>query len=158
MTTLPRTALPDKHFTATGFVVRDCKVLLVNHRKLKMWLPVGGHIEPGEDPEQALHREVREETGLEVEIVAETMRFATGLAKGLPRPETILLETIGPGHFHIDLIYFARVVAGEPRLAVAEHSEMRWFSDMELKVHEITDDVRILGRRAIEALASSPSE
>ncbi len=145
--------MPDKHFTATGFLVRDGKVLLVNHRKLKMWLPIGGHVEPGEDPAQTLHREAREEAGLDVEIVAEALQFDTDVAKGLPRPETILLETIAPGHFHIDLIYFARAIGGEPRLAVAEHSELRWFSAHDLEAPEISDDVRVLGRRAIAALA-----
>ena len=52
-----RPALPDKHFTATGFLVRDGKVLLVNHRKLKQWLPIGGHIEAGEDPADLVETE-----------------------------------------------------------------------------------------------------
>ena len=96
---MSRPALPDKHFTATGFLVRDGKVLLVNHRKLKRWLPVGGHIEAGEDPTQALRREVREEVGLDIEIVADALPVDDDDVRGLPRPETILLETIEPGTF-----------------------------------------------------------
>ena len=148
---------PDKHFTATGFLVRDGKVLLVNHRKLKKWLPIGGHIEAGEDPAQALRREVREEVGLDIAIVADTLPVDSDDVRGLPRPETILLETIGPGHFHIDLIYFGHAVGGEPRLAPAEHSEQRWFSAQDLGADEISDDVRLLGRRAIETLAARSS-
>ncbi len=150
---MSRPAPPDKHFTATGFLVRDGKVLLVNHRKLKQWLPIGGHIEAGEDPVQALRREVREEVGLEIAIVADTVPVDNDDVRGLPRPETILLETIEPGHFHIDLIYFGHAIGGEPHLALAEHSEQRWFSAKDLGASEISEDVRILGRRAIQALA-----
>ena len=149
---MSRSATPDKHFTATGFLVRDGRVLLVNHRKLKRWLPVGGHIEAGEDPAQALRREVREEVGLDIAIVADTLPVHSHDVQGLPRPETILLETIEPGHFHIDLIYFGHAVGGEPRLSPTEHSEQRWFSAQDLGAPEISEDVRLLGRRAIQSL------
>ena len=154
---MSRPDLPDKHFTATGFLVRDGKVLLVNHRKLKRWLPIGGHIEAGEDPAQALRREVREEVGLDIAIVADTLPVHSADVQGLPRPETILLETIEPGHFHIDLIYFGHAIGGEPRLAPTEHSEQRWFSAQDLGATEISEDVRVLGRRAIQALTADPS-
>lgn len=41
------------------------KVLLIRHKRLGTWLPVGGEIDPGEDPLSAARRELREETGLE---------------------------------------------------------------------------------------------
>jgi 8-oxo-dGTP pyrophosphatase MutT (NUDIX family) len=41
------------------------KVLLIRHKRLNTWLPVGGEIDPGEDPLSAARRELREETGLE---------------------------------------------------------------------------------------------
>ncbi|MBM4436150.1 MAG: NUDIX domain-containing protein [Actinobacteria bacterium] len=146
----------DKHFTATGFLVRDGRVLLLWHRKLRMWLPFGGHIDAGEDPVQALLREAREETGFEVEIAGETLAFAAPEPRPLPRPETILLERIEPGHYHIDLIYFVRPVDGQETLAPGEHAEMRWFSPEELGAPEVTEDVRLLGRTAIARLAASP--
>ncbi len=52
-----------RHFTASGIVLSDEHVLLVEHRKLGWWLYPGGHIEPDEDPAQAVIREVTEETG-----------------------------------------------------------------------------------------------
>ena len=145
----------DKHFTATGFLVRNGTVLLLKHRKLGMWLPFGGHIDPGEDPIEALHREAREETGFEIEIVGEQLEIAEDSVTALPRPETILLERIEPQHFHIDLIYFVRPVAGTERLAPDEHSEMRWCDKEALGDPVITSDVRILGIRAIERMETT---
>ncbi len=149
----------DRHFTSTGFLVRDDRVLLVNHRKLRMWLPFGGHIEPGEDPVQALHREAREETGFDIEVVGERPEIRQRWLHVLPAPETILLEDIEPGHVHIDLIYFVRPVGGVQRLAASEHSEMRWFDRQALCDPALTDDVRRLGARAIDRMehAGPPS-
>ena len=58
-------------FTVALFVVHNGKVLLVHHRNLNKWLPLGGHIELDEDPETAGLREAREESGLEVELLGE---------------------------------------------------------------------------------------
>ena len=48
-------------FTVAIFVVHAGKILLIHHRKLNKWLPLGGHIELDEDPEQAAVREARED-------------------------------------------------------------------------------------------------
>ena len=58
-----------RDFTATTFIVRDGATLLLWHRKLQMWLPPGGHIDPHELPHDAAVREVREETGYEVTLL-----------------------------------------------------------------------------------------
>lgn len=64
----------DKYdFVITVFIVYKDKVLLVHHPRYDKWIPMGGHIELDEDPEQALFREIKEETGLEVEIFSEAV-------------------------------------------------------------------------------------
>ncbi|HCP46259.1 MAG TPA: NUDIX hydrolase [Deltaproteobacteria bacterium] len=55
------------HFTASAFVLspEGDRLLLIFHKKLKLWLQPGGHIDPqDQDIEAAARREVREETGL----------------------------------------------------------------------------------------------
>ncbi len=95
-----------RHFTVAVFVVWEGKVLLHLHRKLGMWLPPGGHIERDELPDDAAVREVYEETGLRVELVGEKREDVSDPVQ-LHRPAGVQLENIGPGHQHIDLIYFS---------------------------------------------------
>src|SRR5215210_5943213 len=96
-----------KHFTVAVFVVWEGKVLLQLHRKLGIWLPPGGHIERDELPDDAAVREVYEETGIRVELVGERREDVSDPVQ-LHRPAGVQLENIGPGHQHIDLIYFAK--------------------------------------------------
>src|SRR5215211_6646984 len=138
-----------RDFTATTFVVHNDRTLLLHHRKLAMWLPPGGHIDPHELPDQAALREVREESGLEVELLARG--FMLGHVQVLPQPYCVLLEDISPGHQHIDLIYFARVSGGALAHAEREARAARWYSWEDLAGPEIAEDIRELGRRAIES-------
>jgi 8-oxo-dGTP diphosphatase len=45
-----------------------CELLLALRPDVRGWELPGGHLEAGEGPEQALAREIREETGLHVEV------------------------------------------------------------------------------------------
>jgi 8-oxo-dGTP pyrophosphatase MutT (NUDIX family) len=47
------------------------KVLLIRHKRLGTWLPVGGELKDGETPLQAAERELREETGLSGRFVTQ---------------------------------------------------------------------------------------
>ena len=95
------------------------RVLLHWHRKLARWLPPGGHIEPNELPDEAAIREVAEETGQAIRLLGErgVDLVDPDLPRQLVRPVGIQLEDIGPGHQHIDLIYFAeRTTRQQPAL------------------------------------------
>ena len=52
-------------FSVSVFCRHAGEILLVRHKRLDLWLPVGGEIEAGETPIEAARRELREETGLE---------------------------------------------------------------------------------------------
>src|SRR5437763_3308991 len=96
-----------RDFTVATFVVWNAQILLLWHRKLQMWLPPGGHIEPNELPDDAALREVAEEAGIQVYLSGER-GVPVELPRQLVRPAGIQLERIGPGHEHVDLIYYAR--------------------------------------------------
>jgi 8-oxo-dGTP pyrophosphatase MutT (NUDIX family) len=59
--------VPAMHLVSYFVVLDDSRgqLLLVAHRKAGLWLPAGGHVEPGEVPWDAVARECREELGIE---------------------------------------------------------------------------------------------
>lgn len=119
-------------FTVAIFVVHQGKILVIHHRKLDRWLPLGGHIELEEDPEQAALREAREESGLEIELVGERPPTTEPGTRALIAPRFLDIHRINPTHEHIGMIYFARVRSGDVTLAAAEHHAIRWCTASEL--------------------------
>tara|TARA_Y100000588_G_scaffold394015_1_gene512361 strand:+ start:413 stop:775 length:363 start_codon:yes stop_codon:yes gene_type:complete len=117
---------------------------------MQAWLPPGGHIELDELPDEAALREVREETNLKVELVGNTQQW--GNVRVLHTPICVLLEDISPGHQHIDLIYFARVLSGEVCTNPDESTDFRWCDSHSLNHDDIAPDIRILGLRAIKTV------
>ena len=73
------------------------------------WEFPGGKVEPGESDEQALFREIREEPGVEIEVV-----------RRVP----------GQWPLHDDLVlhlYVARLIEGEPQ-PLDHHDQLRWIT------------------------------
>jgi len=143
-------------FTVACYIVKQDHVLMVQHLALDKWLPIGGHIDPGEDPDQALAREIREESGLEVEIVAERAAIEDPTVRALYTPAHVNIHRITDTHSHVVNIYYARWKAGEPALAAAEHREIRWFTRDELRNprNGIKPDVRWYAEEALARLGS----
>ncbi len=119
-------------FTVAIFVVENSRVLLIHHRKLDKWLPLGGHVELDEDPEQAALREVKEESGLEVDLLGERPPTTGAGTRALIAPRFLDIHRITDSHEHIGMIYWARPKTGEVTLAQHEHHEIRWCSEGDL--------------------------
>lgn len=111
-------ATPPIHLVSYFAVVDGGHLLLVDHRNAQLWLPPGGHVEPGEHPRDTVLREVREELGFEPahEIAAPLMVTCT--------------TTVGltAGHTDVSLWYVIRASRDE-RLVydAAEFVDVRWF-------------------------------
>ena len=140
-----------RHFTVAIFVVWEGKVLLHHHRKLDMWLPPGGHIEKDELPDDAALREVWEETGIRVALVGERREDVEDPVQ-LHRPAGIQLEDIGPGHQHIDLIYFARPIGSTDIHEDFVPDKVGWYASDDWDVMEVNAEVRGWCERALSAL------
>jgi len=143
-------------FTVAVFVVHQGKVLLVHHRGLNKWLPVGGHIELDEDPEAAARREVREESGLEIELVGERPPVTGGGTRALIAPRFLDIHYISETHEHIGMIYWAHVQRGDLTLAEAEHHAIRWCAPEELEALRpaLSDAVNWYCHKALEEVGN----
>ena len=142
-------------FTVAIFVVQDAKVLLVHHRRLGKWLPLGGHIELDEDPETAALREAREESGLEVDLMGERPPTTEPGTRALIAPRFLDRHRITDTHEHIGMIYWARPKHGAVTLAAAEHHDIRWCSASDLETLEppLSHAVKWYCRKAIEEVS-----
>jgi 8-oxo-dGTP pyrophosphatase MutT (NUDIX family) len=139
-------------FTVAIFVVQSARVLLIHHRKLDKWLPLGGHIELDEDPEQAALREAREESGFEVELVGDRPPTTEQGTRALIAPRFLDIHRISDTHEHIGMIYWARPKNGMMALAAEEHHDIRWCSSTELDALQppMSNAVKWYCRKAIE--------
>ena len=142
-------------FTVAIFVVEKGKVLLIHHRKLDKWLPLGGHIELEEDPEQAALREAREESGFEVELLGERPPTTGSGTRALLAPRFLDIHRITDTHEHIGMIYWARPKNGKMALAAEEHHDIRWCSraDLEQLEPRMSDAVKWYCCKALEEIS-----
>lgn len=146
----------ERHFTATALVIDEEKsrALLLWHKRLQRWMPPGGHMEPNETPDEAATREVKEETGLDVEILAEEQEDFyrnTGYeGRILKKPFAFFLEKIPPcpergetEHEHIDFIYRACPVDARESLTlcIEEHDHIRWFTREEIAALDRSSEI-----------------
>ena len=142
-------------FTVAIFVVRDRRVLVIHHRRMNRWLPLGGHIELDEDPEIAALREAKEESGLDVELVGERPPTTGPGTRALIAPRFLDIHRITDTHEHIGMIYWARPQGGQLACAVEEHHDIRWCTSTELDALEppMSDAVKWYCRKALEELS-----
>ena len=141
-------------FTVAIFVVHDGKVLVIHHRNLNKWLPLGGHIELDEDPEVAALREAKEESGLEVELLGDRPPTTGPGTRALIAPRFLDIHRISATHEHIGMIYWARPKSGALTLAPSEHHDIRWCSEEALESLEprMSDAVKWYCRKALEEI------
>ncbi|MBP9686842.1 MAG: NUDIX domain-containing protein [Candidatus Doudnabacteria bacterium] len=121
---------------ADTYVVNNGAVLLRMHEKYHNWGSPGGHIDPGEDANQAAVREVWEETGLEIELVGPEgwEKRDTATNKDLVPPIFVNLHKINDTHNHSAFVFIARAKTREinPQTKEDQGAECRWFTLPEL--------------------------
>ena len=137
------------HLTGSSFVLDDGgRVLLTHHRRLDMWLELGGHAEGERVAHEVAMREAEEESGLE------DLRFETALLfdDGTPRLLDVDVHEIPArgeeaAHEHHDLRFVLRTskpadVRADPR----ETKALEWVDLVEASRRLDASGNRALGR------------
>lgn len=138
-------AYPDRPYLAvSAAIVRDGKVLVVRRARKpaqNLYTLPGGAVELGETLQDAVMREVREETQLEIEPV--------GLAG---QRDVIVRDAQGRIERHFVILCFAaRWIAGEPVLN-EELDDARWLQGGDLTALKTTDGLAEIVAAAFERL------
>lgn len=154
-----------KHFTATAYIVAkfkgEYKVLLHKHKKLNIWIAIGGHVEKDENPVEALQREVLEETNLKIKILntkkllkmKQASRFAIEGINEILSPVALVEEDVPsykdePFHIHIDLIYFSFC---KNLQKIKMNNKYNWFSKNDLKKAKLNKEVLKFATEALDS-------
>ena len=133
---------PDRPMVGVGaIIVEGDRVLLVERGQEPQkgcWSLPGGLVEAGEHLKDALRREVREETGLEVEPLSVFEVF-----------ERIMRDETGRPEYHYVLIdYLCQVQGGELK-AASDVRRAAWVSRAGLSSYRITEGTQAVIERAL---------
>ena len=109
------------HVTGSAWVVDSTgtRVLLTHHKKLGMWVQLGGHADGDSDVFRVARREAEEESGLASLVPVGGGIFDVDVHRIPARGET-------PEHLHWDVRYAFRAAGGEAVRVSDESHDLRW--------------------------------
>jgi 8-oxo-dGTP pyrophosphatase MutT (NUDIX family) len=122
--------------SVTGLLFDARGALLLARHAEGVWVAPGGAVEPDEAPGDAVVREVREETGLEVEPLR-----VVGAYGG---PDFRVTYRNGDRVAYVMIVYECRAIGGRARADGVETRELRWVAREELSGLELPAWARVV--------------
>lgn len=140
-------------FVITAIIVSPDKnrVLLANHPRYQMWIPIGGHIELEDDADVTLSKEIAEETGLSFHPLGEKPNYTSKGVKPLITPDYVDIHEANPPHKHHAFVYFV-IATSDDFQKSDEHTALKWFTTQELREpqYNISDHTFFYAQKALE--------
>lgn len=115
------------HVTGSAWVVdrAGTRVLLTHHKKLNMWVQLGGHADGDSDVFRVARREAEEESGLESVVPVSGQIFDIDVHRIPARGDE-------PEHFHWDIRYAFRAAGSEAYAVSDESHDLAWIEIRDL--------------------------
>ena len=116
-------------FAVKAFIKYNNKILILKESSCEKFGVVGGRLEPGEKLDEALRREIREETGLEAKIGKQFYVDEWNI-------------TANRKQLHIIGIFFECEALSDNIRLSNDHSEFKWINPKDYKKYDLFDNLK----------------
>ncbi len=147
-------ALSIGHFTGSAWLENydGTKFLLTLHKKIGLWLQLGGHADGWSDLRQVALKEAREESGLDnIELVSD----------GIFDVDIHLIEAYRgiPSHYHYDVRFLLRTTDNDDAIKISEESnDLQWFAELPTDFSNLGRDTPRMFKKWKERKDGFPTE